>query len=65
MVVERSANEFIIRMPLVTQIERVQEIADYMRYIELTSGYKTSQEVVDEFARDVNRSWRKQYENSH
>jgi hypothetical protein len=63
MVLERSATEFIIRMPAFSQIERVQEIVDYMRFIELTSGYKTPQNEVDTFAREINKKWRNEYEN--
>jgi hypothetical protein len=63
MILERSATEFVIRMPIVSQIERVQELVDYMRYIELTSGYQTPQNEVDVFAREVNKKWRSEYEN--
>ena len=63
MVLERSATEFIVRMPTILQIERVQEIVDYMRYIELTSGYRTPQDEVDFFAREINKKWRENYEN--
>ena len=63
MVIERNATEFIIRMPVISQIERVQELVDYFRYIELTSGYSIPQDEVDVFAREINKKWRKEYEN--
>ncbi|MCL2844139.1 MAG: hypothetical protein FWE23_01615 [Chitinivibrionia bacterium] len=64
MVIERNATEFIIRMPVISRnIERVQELVDYFRYIELTSGYSVPQNEVDVFAKEINRNWRNKYEN--
>ncbi|MCL1945825.1 MAG: hypothetical protein FWF51_01550 [Chitinivibrionia bacterium] len=63
MVIERNAKEFIIRMPVVSQIERVQELVDYFRYIELTSGYNVPQDEVDAFAKEINKNWLNVYEN--
>jgi hypothetical protein len=63
MVIERSANEFIIRMPVISQIERIQELVDYFRYIELTSGSKTPQDEVDSLAKGINRKWHNKHEN--
>jgi len=62
MVVERSADEFIIRMPVIPQIERVQEVVDYLRYLELTAGYETQQDDIDNLAREINKKWREEYE---
>jgi hypothetical protein len=63
MVIERNVSEFVIRMPIIPQIERIQELVDYFRYIELTSSYKTPQTEVDTLARDINKKWRAEYEN--
>ena len=63
MVIERCANEFIIRMPIIPQIERIQEFVDYFRYIELTSGYNVPQTEVDALAREINKNWHTEYEN--
>ena len=63
MVIERCANEFIIRIPIISQIERIQELADYFRYIELTSGYNVPQDEVDVLAREINKNWHVEYEN--
>ena len=63
MVIERCANEFIIRMPIIPQIERIQELVNYFRYIELTSSYNVTQDDVDVLAREINKNWRTEYEN--
>ena len=63
MVVERRTNEFVIRMPMIPQIERIQELVDYFRYIELTSGYSVPQDEVDTLAREINTNWRTKNEN--
>ena len=63
MVIERCTNEFIIRIPLVPQIERVQEIVNYFRYIELTSDHNVPQENVDALAREINKNWHTEHEN--
>ena len=63
MVVERCTNEFVIRIPMIPQIERIQELVDYFRYIELTSGYNVPQDEVDTLAREINKNWRSEYEN--
>ncbi|MDR3013473.1 MAG: hypothetical protein LBU70_09755 [Chitinispirillales bacterium] len=62
MVIERCANEFVIRMPVISQIERLQELVDYFRYIELTSGHNIPQNDVDVLAREINKKWRTEYE---
>jgi len=63
MVIERNMTEFVIRMPVTSQIERVQELMDYFRYIELTSGYATPQNEVDVLAKEINKKWLHEYEN--
>ncbi|MCL1932204.1 MAG: hypothetical protein FWF53_00105 [Candidatus Azobacteroides sp.] len=57
MVIERTADEFVIRIPVTTQVEQVQDMIDYLRYKELTSTYEISQSVVDTLAREINKSW--------
>jgi len=57
MVIERNTEEFVIRIPATLQIERVQELMDYFRYIELTSGYNTPQDEVEILAKEINKNW--------
>jgi len=60
MIVERTASEFVIRFPLTTDSERMQDMIDYLRYKELTAGYSVAQSEVDSLAQTINREWWKQ-----
>jgi hypothetical protein len=60
MVIEKTANEFVIRFPFTTDAEWMQDIVDYLRYKELTSNYAVAQSEVDNLAREINSSWWKQ-----
>jgi len=57
MIVERTENEVIIRLPATVETEDLQEFLNYARYQELTSGSKVSQTEVDKFADEVNKKW--------
>jgi hypothetical protein len=57
MIIERTAGEFIIRFPITSDIEQIQDIIDYLRYKELTSGYSVPQSEVDQLAREINTNW--------
>ena len=57
MIIERTASEFVIRIPFITQVEQMQDLIDYLRYKELTSSYEVSQSEVDTLAREINRNW--------
>ncbi|MCA1761190.1 MAG: hypothetical protein LC658_15585, partial [Bacteroidales bacterium] len=51
--------EVIIRLQPTVDLEELQELANFFRYKEITSKYKTPQEEVDKFASDVNKNWYK------
>jgi len=57
MVVERTANEVIIRLPSSVDTDELQELIEYARYRELVSGFKISQAVVDQISDEINVSW--------
>jgi len=57
MVIERTAGEFVIRIPVTTYVEQIQDVIDYLRYKELTSAYEVNQSEVDTLAREINKSW--------
>ena len=59
MIIERTNKEVIIRLRPTVDTEELQELANYFRYKEITSKYKTEQSVVDELASDINKSWYK------
>jgi len=57
MVIERTANEFVIRFPFTTNSERMQDMIDYLRFKELTAGYSVAQSEVDQLAKSINKNW--------
>jgi len=59
MIIERTNKEVIIRLRSTVDTEELQVLANYFRYKEITSKYKTEQSVVDKLASDINTSWYK------
>ncbi|QQS52456.1 MAG: hypothetical protein IPM71_06905 [Bacteroidota bacterium] len=57
MIIERTDKEILIRIPSSVDVEGAQRIIDYIRYQEVTSKSKATQEFVDKLAADVNRDW--------
>jgi len=47
----------LIRIPNSVDIEGAQRIIDYIRYQEITSKSRATQEAVDKLADEVNRDW--------
>ncbi len=64
MLIERTKNEVIFRLQPYVDIEELQELANFFRYKEITSKYKTPQEEVDKFASEVNKNWYKKNRNN-
>ena len=59
MIIERTNNEVIIRLLPTVKTDELQELANFFRYKELTSKFKTDQSVVDKLSSDINKSWYK------
>ena len=57
MIIERTDKEILIRIPNTVDIEGAQRIIDYIRYQEVTSKSKATQEDVDRLSDEVNREW--------
>jgi hypothetical protein len=57
MLIQRTDNEIIIRLPASINTDDLQDFLDYARYTELTSKFKITQKEVDKFAKNVNKSW--------
>lgn len=57
MLIERTNNEVIIRLPSHVNIDGVQQIIDYLIYKEATSKSKTKQKDVDALAKTVKKGW--------
>lgn len=58
MVVERIANEFVIRIPATGDINEVQDFLNYLRYRELTGKFSVSPAAVEDLVNEVKSSWR-------
>ena len=57
MIIERTDEEILIRIPNSVDIEGAQRIIDYIRYLEITSKSMATQDDVDILAEEVNREW--------
>ena len=57
MLIERTANEVIIRLPASVDITGLQRLVDYLTYKEATANSKATQEQVDELAKEVKQGW--------
>jgi len=60
MIVERTINEIIIRLPATINITDLQEMANFLRYSELTQKSKVTRKQVDTLVKEVKKGrWEK------
>lgn len=57
MLIERTINEVIIRLPSYVDTEGLQRLVDYLIYKEDTSKSKAKQSDVDKLAKEVKKGW--------
>jgi hypothetical protein len=57
MLIERTSNEVIIRLPSYIDTEGLQRLVDYLSYREATSKSKAKQSDVDKLAKDIKKGW--------
>ena len=57
MLIERTSNEVIIRLPSYVDTEGLQRLVDYLSYKEATSKSKAKQSDVDKLAKEVKKGW--------
>ena len=57
MIIERTSEEIIIRLPASLDTEDLQDFLNYARYKELTANFKIDQKEVDELTDEVNADW--------
>jgi hypothetical protein len=57
MVIERTKNEVIIRLPSDMDTEGLQNIINYLTYKEATDKSQARQEDVDKLVRDIKKGW--------
>lgn len=55
MIIERTKDEVIFRLPADTDIEDLQAVADLLTYKELTKKFSVSQEEVDELVKEIKK----------
>ncbi len=54
MKVERTNTEILVRLPSDVDLSELQDMLDYLKYIELTANSKAKQEDADKLAKKVN-----------
>lgn len=60
MILERTNDEILVRLPAYVDLSELQNMLDFLRYKELTSKSKVKQTDVDELSIAVNKSiWTK------
>lgn len=57
MQIERTNNEILIRVSANTDLTGLQRILDYIKFREIASKSKVTQEKIDELARKSKSSW--------
>jgi hypothetical protein len=57
MLIERTSNEVIIRLPASVDTTGLQRLVDYLIYKEATTNSKARQEQVDKLANNVKKDW--------
>lgn len=57
MLIERTNNEVIIRLPATVDTTGLQRLVDYLTYKEATANSKATQDQVDKLARAVKKGW--------
>ncbi|MBK9732371.1 MAG: hypothetical protein IPO83_14030 [Chitinophagaceae bacterium] len=57
MLIERTRDEVIIRLPSYVDTEGLQRFVDYLSYKEATSKSKAKQSDVDKLAKEVKKGW--------
>lgn len=57
MQIERKNDEILIRVPGDTDLTGLQRILDYVKFREIASKSKASQEQIDELAKESKSSW--------
>ena len=57
MLIERTNEEVIIRLPSYVDTEGLQKLVDYLSYKEVTAKSKAKQSDIDKLAKEVKKGW--------
>ncbi|MDP2887836.1 MAG: hypothetical protein Q8P34_02570 [Bacteroidota bacterium] len=60
MILERTKDEILVRLPAYVDLSELQNMLDFLQYKELTAKSEAKQSDVDKLTKDVNKSiWTK------
>lgn len=60
MTIERTEDEIIIRIPANIYVDDIQDMFDLIKFREISSKSKATQEQIDELSKDVSKAiWKK------
>ncbi len=57
MTIERTTESIIVTLPANFDVTEIQRFLDYLRFKEIVSKSKATQEEIDQLAKSVNKSW--------
>jgi hypothetical protein len=57
MIIEKTDDELIIRLPATVNAMEIQDLLSYLRYQEITSKFTVKQSEVDKLASQLNKDW--------
>jgi hypothetical protein len=57
MIIERTKDETVLRIPSCVNFEDVQRVIDLMTYREATAESQATQQDVDDIAREAKKGW--------
>ena len=57
MIIERTNEEIIIKLPATVDTIGLQRLVDYLTYKEATSMSKATQEAIDKLANEAKKGW--------
>ncbi|MEM6264252.1 MAG: hypothetical protein AAGI38_17185 [Bacteroidota bacterium] len=55
--VEKTNEAIVIKLPLDTKASDIQQVLEFIEYIQLISGSKAKQADIDALAKEVNKNW--------
>lgn len=60
MILERTKNEILVRLPANVDLTELQNMLDYLEYMEQTTGSKISQDEVEKISDEASKNiWQK------
>jgi len=62
MVIKRTENEILIKLPLDTDVKGIQRLLDYIKFRQITAKSKATQKQIDSFTEEVKSDWNERNE---